>query len=178
MHSGHGGNNDQWISKCNWESVALFVWNAWMFLFLGLAGSAVKKQQDDPERKGPPGASNSQASSGSLAAAIERPSHRNCLEPKSSDNEQANMRCCEFRGQNCMAIERICASNGTNSKTPAHATQSQIRKSKSSEGHSQVCFSLATHTCLTLSSGIVGIALVVSNPKQRLPTPSSATRVT
>ena len=130
-----------------------------MFLFLGHAGSAVKKQQNGPSRGGKkdlPVHQTSQASSGSLAAAIGRPNHRNYLEPRIQRQRTGKHKMLQVRSELPLAIERICASNGTDGKTPTHAPtryipvlpNPQIPKSKSSEGQRcqrQIYFSLATH---------------------------------
>ena len=132
-----------------------------MFLFLGHAGSAVKKQQNGPsrgEKKDLPVHQTSQASSGSLAAAIGRPNHRNYLEPRIQRQRTGKHKIhkmLQVRSELPLAIERICASNGTDGKTPTHVPtrypvlpNPQIPKSKSSEGQRcqrQIYFSLATH---------------------------------
>lgn len=96
-----------------------------MFLFLGHAGSAVKKQQNGPSRgkkKDLPVHQTSQASSGSLAVAIGRPNHRNYLEPRIQRQRTGKHKMLQVQGSELptLAIERICASNGTDG-TPTHA---------------------------------------------------------
>ena len=125
-----------------------------MFLFLGHAGSAVKKQQNGPSRGGKkdlPVHQTSQASSGSLAAAIGRPNHRNYLEPRIQRQRtgkhkmlrnRKNLRLKWHRWQNTYTCSYPVHPGTTKSPNP------QIPKSKSSEGQRcqrQIYFSLATH---------------------------------
>ena len=131
------------------------------------------------EKKDLPVHQTSQASSGSLAAAIGRPNHRNYLEPRIQRQRTGKHKMLQVRSELPLAIERICASNGTDGKTPTHAPtryipvlpNPQIPKSPN-QRHLKVKdvkdkSISALQLTLTPSSGIASIALDVSNPKQR-----------